>query len=79
MRMQDEVHRFAISFHKKERSKKMKQSVFDDVKGLGEKRKEILRKNYPTIDSLKNASLSELEQLLPREVAISLLEKLKTL
>ena len=79
MRMQDEVHRFAISFHKAERSKKMKQSVFDDVKGLGEKRKEILRKNYPTIDSLKNASLSELEQLLPREVAISLLEKLKTL
>ena len=79
MRMQDEVHRFAISFHKKERSKKMKQSVFDDVKGLGEKRKEILRKNYPTIDSLKNASLSELEQLLPHEVAISLLEKLKTL
>ena len=79
MRMQDEVHRFAISFHKAERSKKMRQSVFDGVKGLGEKRKETLRKNYPTIDSLKNASLSELEQLLPHDVAISLLEKLKTL
>ena len=79
MRMQDEVHRFAISFHKAERSKKMKLSVFDGVKGLGEKRKEILKKNYPTIDSLKNASLSELEQLLPHEIAVSLLEKLKTL
>lgn len=77
MRMQDEVHRFAISFHKRERLKSMHSSLFDDIKGIGEKRKEILRKNYPTIDSLKNASLQELEQILPNEVAKALFDKIR--
>ena len=79
MRMQDEVHRFAISFHKNERLKNMHLSIFDNISGLGEKRKEVLRKNYPTIDSLKNATLSELEQLLSHDVAKRLLEKIATL
>jgi len=75
MRMQDEVHRFAISFHKRERSKAMRSSLFDGIKGIGEKRKEILRKNYPTIDALKKASLAELSQILPSEVAFKLYQK----
>lgn len=79
MRMQDEVHRFAISFHKTERLKSMHSSIFDDVKGIGEKRKELLRKNYPTIDSLKNASLAELKQILPDEVATALYTKINAL
>lgn len=79
MRMQDEVHRFAITFHKNERSKNMKASIFDGIKGLGEKRKEILHKNYPSIDALKNASLEELEQLLPDDVAFAVLEKVKSI
>ena len=79
MRMQDEVHRFAISFHKAERLKSMHSSIFDDVKGIGEKRKELLRKNYPTIDSLKNASLAELKQILPDEVATALYTKINAL
>lgn len=78
MRMQDEVHRFAISFHKAERLKNMHSSLFDDVKGIGEKRKEVLRKNYPTIDSLKNASIEELSQILPKEVAEELFKKIHT-
>ena len=79
MRMQDEVHRFAIPFHKNERSKKMHSSIFDGIKGLGEKRKEVLRKNYPTIDHLKQASLTELEQLIPKEVAEEIYQKIRLL
>lgn len=79
MRMQDEVHRFAITFHKKERSKKMHSSIFDGIKGLGEKRKEVLRKNYPSIDLLKQASLVELEQLIPKEVAEEIYQKIRLL
>ncbi len=75
MRMQDEVHRFAISFHKSERLKAMHGSILDQVKGLGEKRKELLRKNYPTIDSLKRASIEELSQILPKEIAEELYQK----
>jgi excinuclease ABC subunit C len=79
MRMQDEVHRFAITFHRSERTKAMHTDVFYGIKGLGERRKETLRKHYPTIDSLKQASLEELKQLLPDEVAVSLFNRIRTL
>ena len=79
MRMQDEVHRFAIAFHKSERAKALVKSIYDDIPGLGSKRVEILKKNYPTIDDLKRASKEELTQLIPESVAILLIEKLKTL
>lgn len=79
MRMQDEVHRFAITFHQKERGKAMNRSLFDDIDGIGEKRKEVLRKHYPTLESLKNASVEELRQLVPEEVAKLLYERIKTL
>lgn len=76
MRMQDEVHRFAITFHRDLRKKHMKTSIFDGIKGLGEKRKEILHKHYPTLESLKSATVEELEQLFPRDVAIAIKEKI---
>ncbi len=79
MRMQDEVHRFAISYHKSLRGKNMGKSIFDNVRGIGEKRKETLRKHYPTLESLQKTSLSELEQLLPKEAAMALLSKVKEL
>jgi len=75
-RMQDEVHRFAISFHREKRNKAMTISLFDEIKGLGNKRKEMLIKLYPDINILKSASLEELEQILPSEVANSLYDKL---
>ena len=75
-RMQDEVHRFAISFHKEKRNKAMKASILDDIEGLGEKRKEMIYRAYPDIDSLKNASVEEFSQFLPKEVAERLYEKL---
>jgi excinuclease ABC subunit C len=79
MRMQDEVHRFAITFHRAERKRNMHSDLFDGVQGLGEKRKETIRKHYPTIDALKNASLSELQQILPDEVAEALYQKIRSL
>ena len=75
-RMQDEVHRFAISFHQTLRGKAMTTSIFDGIKGLGKKRQEILLKAYPDISLLKEASINELEQLLPKDVALSVFEKL---
>ena len=75
-RMQDEVHRFAITFHQSLRNKSMKTSILDGIKGLGSKRKELLNKAYPDISLLKEATVEELSQLLPKEVAEELYNKL---
>ena len=69
VRMQDEVHRYAISFHKFKRGKGLTHNLFDDIKGIGKKRKELLMKAYPSLDSLKKASVEELEQLVPLDIA----------
>ena len=75
-RMQDEVHRFAITFHQSLRSKSLKSSLLDDIKGLGAKRKELINKAYPDITLLKEATIEELSQLLPKDVAEELFNKL---
>lgn len=75
-RMQDEVHRFAITYHREKRGKALTVSIFDDIKGLGNKRKEMLIKAYPDAAMLKDASIEELSQILPRDVAIDLHNKL---
>ena len=75
-RMQDEVHRYAITTHIKKRNKSMFKSVFDDIKGIGESRKEKLIKTYPSISELKNAKIEELMQILPKEVAEILYNRL---
>ena len=76
-RMQDEVHRFAITFHQSLRNKNMKSSLLDGIKGLGSKRKELINKAYPDINLLKEATIEELSQLLPKEVAEALYMKLR--
>lgn len=76
MRMQDEVHRFAISFHKSLRGKSMLKSIYDDIPGIGEKRKELLRKHYPSLEAIKGASLLELGQILPEGAAKELYSRL---
>ncbi len=76
MRMQDEVHRFAISFHKQVRSKAMTSSLFSDIEGLGDKRIELLHAHYPSIDSLLAASVLELSQIIPESCAKALYAKL---
>ena len=79
VRMQDEVHRFAINFHHQKRSKNFTKSILDDIEGLGEKRKQIIRDKYLDIDDLKKATVEELSQYVPKEVAIRINEKLKEL
>ena len=77
VRMQDEVHRFAISFHHQKRSKNFTKSFLDDVPGLGSKRQQLLLKQYQDIDQLKKATVDELSQFLPSDVAIALKKKLE--
>ncbi len=76
MRMQDEVHRFAITFHKQKRSKEMANSIFDGIEGIGAKRKEKLSAAYPSIDALLSASIAELSQIIPEPAAKALYERL---
>ena len=51
-------------------------SIFDEVKGLGAKRRELISRFYPDISSLKEATIEELSQILPKDVAIDLYNKL---
>jgi len=76
-RMQDEVHEFTINYHKQIRSKGSLASILDSVEGIGEKRRKELLKKFKTINKIKDASVEELESILPRAVAINLLEFLK--
>ncbi len=69
MRMQEEVHRFAITSHRNKRRKGVFKSILDDIKGLGAKRKQVLTAHYPDVNDLKKASIEELSQLIPHEVA----------
>ena len=57
--IQDEVHRYAITFHRDKRSKSALHSELDDIKGIGEKTKEQLFRHFKTIKKLKEASLEE--------------------
>ena len=68
-RMQDEVHRFAITYHRKLRSKSMISSILDVVPGLGPKRKNALLKAYGTIEAIRQASVEELSQYVPIDIA----------
>lgn len=71
-RMQDEVHNFTISYHKQIRSKGAISSILDNIEGIGEKRKKELLKKYKSITKMKEASICELEEILPEKVAINL-------
>ena len=70
-KMQDEVHNFTISYHKNIRSKGALFSVLDNIEGIGEVRKNKLLKKYKTISKMKEAPLEELEEILPKDIAIS--------
>ena len=62
-RMQDEVHRFAISFHKDKRSKNQTRSELDSIKSIGEKTKTALLRHFKSVKRIKEASFEELKQL----------------
>lgn len=69
--IQEETHRFAISYHKKLRSKRLRYSELDKITGIGEKRKQLLLNRFKSISSIKSASMEELLQILPADAANS--------
>lgn len=75
--MQDEVHRFAINYHKKLRSKAVYRSILDDIEGLGPKSRLKLLRKYKSIANIKNQSLEELKTVLNDKVAIKLYNKIQ--
>lgn len=78
-RIQDEVHRFAITFHRQLRGKNAFQSLLDDIQGIGEKRKKLLLKSFGSVKKMKEASIEQIVSLgIPANVAEELLEKLNS-
>lgn len=76
-RIQDEVHRYTITYHKTIRSKGSISSILDNVEGIGTVRKKELIKKFGSVVKMKNASLEELEEILPSNIAIDLQKYLK--
>ena len=68
-KIQDEVHRYAISFHRDKRSKHALKSELDDIKGIGQKTKDLLIEKFKTVKRVKNANQEELEQVVGKAKA----------
>lgn len=68
-RMQDEVHRFTINYHRTLRSKGSISSVLDDIEGIGPARKKQLIKKFGSVAKMNEATIQELEEILPTNVA----------
>lgn len=69
--IQEETHRFAITYHRNLRSKRLRRSQLDDIPGIGEKRKQLLLKQFASIGAIRSASLTELEHYLPKNAALA--------
>lgn len=75
--IQDEVHRFAITFHKDKRSKRQTRSALDSIKGIGEKTKTTLLKEFKSVKRIKEASFEELVKAIGETKAKIIQENLK--
>lgn len=78
-RIDEEVHRFTINYHKEIRSKGSISSVLDNINGLGDKRKKILIKKYGSVTKMKEATTYELSEIIPLKVAEELHEYLESM
>ncbi len=72
--IQEETHRFAITYHRQLRSKRLRHSQLDNIPGIGPKRKQDLLKSFSSVSAIAAATLSELEQFLPRNAAYAVYE-----
>ncbi len=72
--MQEEVHRYAINYHKKLRSKSQTRSILDDIVGVGPARKADLLEKFGDIDGIKAANLEELSLVVPKAVAQNIID-----
>ena len=71
-RMQDEVHRYTISYHRTIRSKGSIGSILDNIEGIGEKRKKELIKKFGSVSKMESATLEELSTIITLEIATNL-------
>nr|MBP3258893.1 excinuclease ABC subunit UvrC [Bacilli bacterium] len=78
-RMQDEVHNFTINYHRKLRSKGALASILDNIEGIGSSRRDELLKKYRSTKKMKEASIEELDLILPHKVSINLHEFLNSM
>lgn len=76
-RIQDEVHRFTITYHRTLRNNSLNKSALDNVPGIGKERKKLLLKSFGSVSKIKSASLEELKKFIPEKVAINLMEYIK--
>ena len=67
--IQEETHRFAITYHRQLRSKRLRYSELDSIPGIGPKRKQELLKHFKSLTAIGQATLPELERLLPKDAA----------
>ncbi len=63
LNIQEEVHRFAISFHREIRSKSMFSSILDEVDGIGEKRRNTILKEFKTLENIRNATVEDFKKI----------------
>ncbi|SBV95853.1 UvrABC system protein C [uncultured Eubacteriales bacterium] len=75
--IQEETHRFAIEFHRQQQSARVKGSVLDKIPGVGEKRRAELLKYFKSVKNIKAASLTELEEAVPKNTAKAVYEFFK--
>ena len=69
--IQEETHRFAITYHRQLRSKRLRYSELDSIPGIGPKRKQDLLKQFKSLTAIGAATLPELERFLPRDAAMA--------
>ena len=69
--IQEETHRFAITYHRSLRSKRLKYSELDRIPGIGPARKQLLLKTFQSLTAISSASITELEQILPKDAALA--------
>ncbi len=72
--IQEETHRFAITYHRALRSKRLRYSELDGIPGVGPKRKQELLKKYGSLTAISRATLPELERLLPKDAAAAVFQ-----
>ena len=77
--IRDEVHRYAVSFHRQKRNKNMTLSIFEDIRGLGDKRLQELWKKFKSIDNIKKITASEITDKtnIPESIAKQIIRKAK--
>ncbi|TFG01577.1 MAG: excinuclease ABC subunit UvrC [Promethearchaeota archaeon] len=76
-RVRDEAHRFAVKLHKKQREKRMRDSILDDIKGIGPATRNKLLKHFGSVEGLKRASYDEILRVVGSKIAEILVKNLK--